>query len=168
LRTARFFPEADDDPELRRQYTHLNLKVNEYLYRRLDLADAVEAHILAVERGLELGFARYVLSSTSPFERQHLSRLREDAPSIVSELFLDYEDVYQRQGWRMLPSIDRVYINQRARDELGWKPRFDFRKVLNSLKRGDDVFSPLARRVGSKGYHSQRFEEGPYPVEREK
>jgi nucleoside-diphosphate-sugar epimerase len=167
LRTARFFPEADDDPELRRQYDDLNLKVNEYLYRRLDLADAVEAHILAVERGSALGFARYVLSSTSPFERQHLSRLREDAPSIVSELFPDYEDVYQRRGWKMLSSIDRVYINQRARDELGWKPRFDFRNVLNRVKRGDHVFSHLARRVGSKGYHSQRFEEGPYPVERE-
>jgi nucleoside-diphosphate-sugar epimerase len=29
LRTARFFPGADDDPELRRQYDDLNLKVNE-------------------------------------------------------------------------------------------------------------------------------------------
>jgi hypothetical protein len=26
-----FFPEADDEPELRRRYDDLNLKVNEYL-----------------------------------------------------------------------------------------------------------------------------------------
>ena len=167
VRTARFFPEADDNPEMRHRYDDLNLKVNEYLYRRLDLADAVEAHVLAAERGSEIGFARYVLSSTSPFERQHLSRLRTDAQSVVSELFPDYEDVYQPRGWKMLPSVDRVYVNQRARDELGWKPSFDFRNVLNRVKRGDDVFSDLARRVGSKGYHSRRFEEGPYPVEKE-
>ncbi len=73
---------------------------------------------------------------------------------------------YRQRSWRMLPGIDRVYVNRRARDELGWRPRFDFRHVLDCLRRGDEVFSPLARAVGSKGYHSQSFEEGPYPVER--
>ena len=47
LRISRFFPEPDDDPARRSQYDDLNLKVNEYLHRRVDLADAVDAHILA-------------------------------------------------------------------------------------------------------------------------
>jgi nucleoside-diphosphate-sugar epimerase len=166
LRTARFFPEADDDAELRRQYDDLNLKVNEYLYRRLDLADAVDAHILAAERAPEIGFRRYVVSATSPFEPQHLVQLRTDAPGVVRRLFPDYEEVYHQRSWRMLSSIDRVYVNQRARTELGWRPRFDFRHVLDCLRRGDEVFSPLAKAVGRKGYHVQKFEEGPYPVER--
>ena len=166
LRTSRFFPEADDDPELRRQYDDLNLKVNEYLYRRVDLADAVEAHILAAERAPEIGFDRYVVSATSPFEPQHLLQLRTDGPGVLRSLFPEYEEVYRRRNWRMLPGIDRVYVNDRARQELGWSPRFDFRHVLDCLRRGDEVFSPLARAVGSKGYHAQSFEEGPYPVER--
>jgi nucleoside-diphosphate-sugar epimerase len=165
LRTARFFPETDDDPDLRNRYDDLNLKVNEYLYRRLDLADAVEAHILAAERAQEVGFGRYVLSATSPFEPHHLVRLREDAPAVVRSLFPDYEDVYRQRGWKMLPAIDRVYVNRRARDELGWRPRFDFRHAIDALRRGGDVFSPLTRAIGSKGYHLQTFEEGPYPVE---
>jgi UDP-glucose 4-epimerase len=165
LRTSRFFPEADDDPEVRRQYEDLNLKVNEYLYRRLDIADAVEAHILAAERAPEIGFARYVVSATSPLEREHLAQLRTDAPEVVRSLFPDYEEQYRRRGWRMLPCIDRVYVNERARRELGWEPRFGFRRILDCLQRGEDVFSALAREVGSKGYHAQRFEEGPYPVE---
>ena len=65
----------------------------------------------------------------------------------------------------MLQGIDRVYVNQRARDELGWNPRFDFRHVLDRLQRGESAFSTLARAVGSKGYHSRSFEDGPYPVE---
>jgi len=166
LRTSRFFPEADDDPELRRQYDDLNLKVNEYLYRRVDLADAVEAHILAAERAPEIGFDRYVVSATSPFEPQHLLQLRTDGPGVLRGLFPEYEEVYRRRNWRMLPGIDRVYVNDRARQELGWSPRFDFRHVLDCVRRGDEVFSPLARAVGSKGYHAQSFEEGPYPVER--
>jgi UDP-glucose 4-epimerase len=166
LRTSRFFPEADDDSELRRQYDDLNLKVNEYLYRRLDLADAVDAHILAAERAREIGFGRYVVSATSPFEPQHLIQLRTDAPGVVGSLFPDWEETYHQRGWRMLPGIDRVYVNDRARKELGWRPRFDFRHVLDCLRRGDEVFSPLARAVGSKGYHAQSFQEGPYPVEK--
>jgi UDP-glucose 4-epimerase len=165
LRTSRFFPEVDDDPELRRQYDDLNLKVNEYLYRRLDLADAVDAHILAAERAPAIGFGRYVVSATSPLEPQHLFQLRTDAPGVVRSLFSDYEEAYRQRGWRMLPGIDRVYVNHRARNELGWGPRFDFRHVLDCLRRGDEVFSPLAMAVGSKGYHARSFQEGPYPVE---
>jgi nucleoside-diphosphate-sugar epimerase len=165
LRIARFFQEEDDDPERRRQYDDLNLKVNEYLYRRVDLVDAVEAHILAAERVREIGFGRYVVSATSPFEPRHLAQLRTDAPGVVRTLSPDYEATYRERGWRMLADIDRVYVNRRARTDLGWTPRYDFRHVLDCVRRGDEVFSPLARTVGSKGYHAQRFEEGPYPVE---
>jgi len=165
LRVARFFSEVDDDPEVRRQYDDLNLKVNEYLYRRLDLADAVDAHILAAERVSAIGFGRYVLSATTPFEPRHLLQLRTDAPGVLRGLFPDYEDTFRGRGWRMLPGIDRVYVNGRARQELGWTPRHDFRHVLDCLRRGDEVFSPLARAVGSKGYHARSFEDGPYPLE---
>ncbi len=165
LRTSRFFPEADDDPKLRSAYDDLNLKANEYLYRRLDLADAVEAHLLAAERAPEVGFGRYVVSATSPFEPQHLSRLRTDTPGVVRGLFPDYEEAHRQRSWTMLQGIDRVYVNLRARDELGWRPRFDFQHVLDCLRQGGDVFSTLARAVGSKGYHSDSFQEGPYPVE---
>jgi nucleoside-diphosphate-sugar epimerase len=153
LRTARFFPEADDDPALRRAFDDLNLKVNEYLYRRLDLGDAVDAHILAAERAPAIGFARYVVSATTPFERRHLQQLRRDAPGVVREVCPDYEEIYRQRNWRMLPGIDRVYVNRRARSELGWTPRVDFRHVLDSVRAGADVFSPLARLVGRKGYH---------------
>ncbi len=165
LRTSRFFAEADDSLELRCRYDDLNLKANEYLYRRLDLADAAEAHILAAEQSPDIGFGRYVVSATTPFQPEHLSRLRTDAPGVVRSLFPDYEEAYSQRGWTMLPGIDRVFVNQRARDELGWRPRFDFRTVLDRLRQGEDMFSPLARAVGSKGYHSRVFEEGPYPVE---
>lgn len=165
LRSARFFPEADDDPDARSRYDDLNLKVNEYLYRRLDLADAVEAHLLAAERAPQLGFGRYVVSATSPFEPRHLMQLRTDVPGVVRGLFPEYEDLYRQRSWTMSPSIDRVYVNRRARDELGWRPQFDFRHVLDRLQKGDEVFSPLARTIGSKGYHPRSFAAGPYPVE---
>jgi UDP-glucose 4-epimerase len=65
----------------------------------------------------------------------------------------------------MFPGIDRVYVNARARNELGWRPRYDFRAVLERLRAGEEPRSPLARVVGSKGYHSRTFLEGPSPTE---
>src|SRR4051812_38870963 len=50
LRTSRFFPEADDDPHARAAYADANLKATEYLYRRVDVEDAVDAHLVALDR----------------------------------------------------------------------------------------------------------------------
>jgi UDP-glucose 4-epimerase len=155
LRTARFFPEADDDAGSRYRFDDLNLKVNEYLFRRVDLADAVDAHLLAAEHAADIGFGRYVVSATTPFEPPHLVDLRTDAPGVVRCLVPDYEQVYRPRGWSIPQDIGRVYANSRARRELGWKPRFDFQHALDLLRRGEDPRSALARAVGSKGYHAQ-------------
>jgi nucleoside-diphosphate-sugar epimerase len=150
LRTSRFFPEPDDRDEVRAKYDDLNIKVNELLYRRVDIEDVVSAHQLALERAPEIGFGRYVISATTPFTPDDLTAVREDLPAVVRRLFPDYEDVYARRGWRMFPSIERVYVNERARRELEWAPRYDFRHALGA----DDPRSPLALSIGAKGYHS--------------
>ena len=155
LRTARFFPEADDADDVRTAYPDANVKANEYLYRRVDLQDVADAHLLAMERAPRIGFGRYIISATTPFTRDDLAELRTAAPDVVRRRFPDYEQVYQRQGWRMFPGIGRVYVNQRAREDLGWAPRYDFRHVLDALAAGQDFRSPLALAVGAKGYHAE-------------
>jgi len=162
LRTSRFFPEADDRDDIRASYDDANLKVNELLYRRVDLEDVVSAHQRALERALDIGFGRYIVSATTPFTREHLAELRADAPAVLRRLFPEYEAVYERLGWRMFPSLERVYVNARAVSELGWSPRYDFGDVLGRLEAGEDHRSPLAAAVGAKGYHS--VSTGPYTV----
>ena len=164
LRTSRFFPEEDDDPRVREAYADENVKANEYLYRRVELEDVVGAHLLALERARAIGFGRYIVSATSPFRPDDLAELRRDAGGVVARLFPDYEAEYARRGWRMFPTIDRVYVNDRARKELGWQPRYDFAHVLERLRAGEDPHSALARTVGSKGYHGRSFGSGPYPL----
>jgi nucleoside-diphosphate-sugar epimerase len=165
LRTSRFFPEADDDKAVRDTYDDANTKANEYLFRRVDIADAVSAHLLAAERAPAIGLGRYIISATTPFLTSDLAELSSDAPSVTGRRVPGYEAVYAQRGWRMVSTIDRVYDNQRARIELGWQPRHDFRSVIDRLSRGGDIMSPLARLIGSKGYHLRTFSGGPYPVE---
>ncbi|HEV3377348.1 MAG TPA: NAD(P)-dependent oxidoreductase [Thermoleophilaceae bacterium] len=154
LRTSRFFPEGDDRDDVRRAYPAANLKVNELLYRRGDIEDMVSAHRRALERAPEIGFGRYIVTATTPFTRADLAELRADAPAAVRRLFPDYEEIYAERGWSMFPSIDRVYDNTRAREELGWSPRWDFRYALDRLAAGEEPRSELAVTVGMKGYHA--------------
>jgi UDP-glucose 4-epimerase len=164
LRTSRFFPEADDDAAIRDAYEPANAQANELLNRRADIADIVDAHILAAERAKAIGFGRYIISATTPFGAGDLQALRHDAPGVVNRLFPDCRALFAKRGWRLFPTIDRVYVNRLALAELGWRPKYDFRNMLESLARGADFRSPLARSVGSKGYHDEVFAEGPYPV----
>jgi UDP-glucose 4-epimerase len=129
------------------------VQANELLYRRVDIADVVAAHLAALERAPGIGFGRYIVSATTPFTRGDLAELRADAPSVVHRLFPSYAPLYAALRWRIFPSLDRVYVNARARAELGWRPKHDFRSVLDRLARGEEFRSELAQAVGSKGYH---------------
>jgi nucleoside-diphosphate-sugar epimerase len=164
LRTSRFFPEADDDPEARAAYADDNCKANEYLFRRVAIEDVVDAHLAAAERAPAIGFGKYVISATTPFLPEDCARLSADAPAVVSLRAPGWEEEYARRGWRMFPGVDRVYDNALARRELGWRPKWDFAAIVNRLRETGDIRGPLAREIGAKGYHAERFEGAPYPV----
>lgn len=165
LRTSRFFPEADDSKDVREAFADENVKANEFLYRRVDIEDVVDAHLLAAERAPSLGFGKYIISATTPFLPEDLADLRRDAPAVVRRRAPGYEEVYRHRGWAMFPSIGRVYVNEKARREFGWRPRHDFAAVVRRLAQGGALKSDLAQAIGSKGYHAEAFAEGPYPVE---
>lgn len=166
LRTSRFFPEDDDSREIREAFDQTNAKANEFLYRRVDIDDAADAHFAAMERASSIGFGRYIISATTPFTQEDLAALAEDAPSVVRRLYRDFEAVYEARQWKMFPSIRRVYVNALARRDLGWRPRYDFAVILSQIASGHDAIgSDMARTVGVKGYHAEVFENEPYPVD---
>jgi UDP-glucose 4-epimerase len=152
LRASRFFPEADDNADIASAYALANVQANELLYRRVDIEDVACAHLLAVARAPDIGFGRYIVSATTPFGWEELPELREDAPAVVRRIYPEFEAIYAARGWRMFPSLDRVYVNTAARRDLGWRPKHDFARVLGCLAKGEDFRSDLARQVGSKGY----------------
>jgi UDP-glucose 4-epimerase len=154
LRTSRFFPEEDDVAEKRAAFDEANLKANEFLYRRVDVEDVVSAHLRAMEKAPALGFGKFIITATTPFTREDARELGVDAPAVLRRRVPGYEAIYETQGWKMLPALDRVYDNERARTLLGWTPQYDFQRVLRSVASGIDPRSTLARDIGSKGYHS--------------
>ena len=138
LRTSRFFPEGDDRDDVRAAYEDANSKVNEFLYRRVDIADVVDAHLLALERA-----PRDRLRALHR-ERDHAVRPRRPGRAARPT---------PRRSWRASSRIRRPRraarledvpdarprLRQReARAELGWEPRYDFRRVLELLEAGED------------------------------
>ena len=152
LRTSRFFPEEDDNPAVSGRYADGNVKANEFLYRRVEIEDVVDAHLLALQRARSIGFGRYIVSATTPFTPDDVAELRTDAPRVVARRCPEYEAEFRRRAWSMFPSIERVYVNERARRELGWRPRYDFGYVVDRLRADEDPRSRLALDVGYKGY----------------
>jgi UDP-glucose 4-epimerase len=83
---------------------------------------------------------------------------------VVERLFPECRALYAARGWKLFQHLDRVYVNERARLDLGWRPRYDFAHVLASLREGRDFRSALSREIGVKGYHGEVFRDGIYPV----
>jgi len=164
LRTSRFFPEPDDDPARRSAFGQDNLQVCELLYRRVDIEDVVSAHLLAAQRAAGIGFDQFIISATTPFVPADLQRLRHDPAAVVDIRIPGWREVFAARDWHMLADIERVYVNQRARERLGWQPQYDFTRAIEDLRHGRDHRSALARRIGTKGYHNIDYPDGIFPV----
>jgi UDP-glucose 4-epimerase len=131
LRTSRFFPEDDDTHHA---LSGENMKANELLHRRLTVEDAVEGHVVALERAPEVGFGTFILSAPTPFTRDEVATLKADAPAVIARHFPDAPALYARYGWHLPRSIDRVYDAGLAERTLGFRGATDFAAVLAALR----------------------------------
>ena len=158
MRTSRFFPEEDDQASINDQFSNANAKAYEFLNRRVELEDVVNAHLCAAKKAEKIGFGIYIVNATSPFTTRNLAKLHRHALEVVAAYYPDFDSIYQRLGWRMFEYMDRVYVNTLARKVLAWQPRYDFCAILDSLTRtGRMPASEVSQIVGSKGYHDQPF-----------
>ena len=162
LRVARFFPEPDDMPDAHEGRSDDNVKADEYASRRIALEDVVDAHLLAADRAPQLGFRRYVVSSTTPFEPEDLPQLRTDAPTVFARRAPEAAVVWAGRGWRFPSRVDRVYVNSSARLELNWRPRFDLHAIARLVASDGTIRTPLAQQVGSKEYVASSYHRGTF------
>src|SRR3546814_19743081 len=139
---------------MRERYADANVKANEFLFRRLDIEDAVSAHLLAAERAPDIGFRRYIVRATTPFAPEHLATLRSAAPTVVRRLVPEHDAAYAARGWHLFSAVDRVYVTARARAGLGWRPPHDFAPVRAPISPRQPPKSPLAHPPGPNGHHA--------------
>jgi UDP-glucose 4-epimerase len=123
LRMSRCFPE---DPRLVALYR---------LYRGVDAQDVAQAHELALTADLPT-FEIFNISAPPPFQATDCRALFADAGSLLVDHFPWVRAEFARRGWLLPQSIDRVYVVDKAIDQLGYRPVHDFCSLFSRQATG--------------------------------
>ena len=135
LRMSRCFPEAAP------------LMAAYRLHRGIDLRDVAEAHALALAGEPLSPWRCFVISGATPFTPSDGERLWRDAPALLRERVPGLAREFDRRGWPLPPSIDRVYVPDAAMQVLGWQPRHGWASVLQQADAGSPEVLPAAART---------------------
>ena len=70
------------------------------------------------------------ISSQTPFNISELSDLYHQADILISKYYPDAKQIFQDRDWSLPKKIDRVYVIDKARKLLGFKPSLNFMECL--------------------------------------
>ena len=154
LRTSRFFPEADDRDDVRTAYDDANLKVNELLYRRVDLDRCRERAPLRARarpgaRLRPLHRQRHDAVHARRPRRAARRRPRRGAPATSPT---PRRSTRAAAGGCCPASSACTSTRRRARSSAGRRSTTSAARST-CVAAGEDHRSPLTAQVGAKGYH---------------
>ncbi len=130
IRMARCFPESAPVMAVFR------------MHRGVDVRDVAELHVTALVAPTR-GFRIFIGAGCTPFLPTDVVDLRVDAGAVIRRRAPHVAAAFDARGWALPRSIDRVYIADRARRELGWTARFGPDEVLAELdSRSPQVLPP--------------------------
>lgn len=118
LRVSRFWNEP------------IEKKVFYRMYRGLDVRDVALAHKLAIGKAFEK-FDIFNISAQSIFSKDDLYDLKHNTRKLLQKKIPELIDLFKTNNWQIPESIDRVYVIEKAKKELGYVPRFNIRELLN-------------------------------------
>ena len=112
------------------------------LYRGVDARDVAQAFELSLTADLAQ-FEAINISGESPFLEEDCACLRVDARQVLEKRAPELVGAFLSRAWALPESIDRVYVIEKAKALLGYKPRFGFNELLNDV---DGVIGSDVRR----------------------
>jgi UDP-glucose 4-epimerase len=118
LRFSRCFPEP------------LPLMALYRLYRGVDRRDVAAAFSLVLKQPFA-PFQALNVSGDTPFFPTDCEALMRDAPTVLKQRAPALVAEFTRLGWALPQSIDRVYVNHRAKSMLGFQPQHGWESVLS-------------------------------------
>lgn len=127
LRVSRCFPEP------------LPLMAAHRLHRGVDLRDVAAAHERALETQARGGARLYVTSGPTPFEPRDCVALARDAAAVLRRRVPALAAEFERRGWPLPRTIDRVYDSSAAAVGMGWRAQHGFEALLGETDDGADA-----------------------------
>ena len=105
------------------------------LHRGLDARDVASAHAALLHNG-GAPFQRYIACAPTPFRREDCLELATQPRRVLARRAPQLLAEFERRGWPLPLSIDRVYDGSRAVAVLGWQPRYGPDDVLQQYAAG--------------------------------
>lgn len=99
------------------------------LYRGVDIRDAILGHELALYSQIK-GYEVFNLASQTPFQLNDLINLNGNADKVILHYFPWAQKVFEQKGWKLPLVIDRVYVIEKAKKLLGYKPKYNFQEMF--------------------------------------
>lgn len=118
LRVARSFPEP---PYVMAFYR---------LYRGVDLRDTARAHLLAAGATLK-PYSVFNISADSPFLKSDCQLLLTDPWKVIDQRATGLRRAFEERRWPLPQRIDRVYVIEKAKRELGYQPAYGATALLS-------------------------------------
>ncbi|PMD97275.1 epimerase [Siphonobacter sp. BAB-5405] len=122
IRMSRSFPDQADVMAMHR------------LSRGVDIRDVADAHVAALTNDGPF-YQSYIISGKTPFLPEDCSLLAINLKEVIRKRAPELLIAFQKRGWELPSSIDRVYDSSSARLGLGWTPQYGFEEVLSQLDR---------------------------------
>ena len=99
------------------------------MYRGLDVRDVALAHRLAIEKDFDQ-FDIFNISAQSIFTKSDLFDLKNNTKELVQKRIPKLIQYYENRNWEIPESIDRVYVIDKAKKELGYVPKYNIQQIL--------------------------------------
>jgi nucleoside-diphosphate-sugar epimerase len=76
-------------------------------------------------------FEIFNISSGSPFNQSETVLLKHSPKQVILQHYPQAEEIYRAKGWEFPKSIDRVYVCDKAKKQLGYDPQYTFAYLLH-------------------------------------
>ncbi|NUO02183.1 MAG: NAD(P)-dependent oxidoreductase [Saprospiraceae bacterium] len=120
LRVSRFWEEPPEN------------KVFYRMYRGLDIRDVARAHELALKAEMD-NFEVFNVSAQSIFNQDDLFDLKNNLHALLNSRIPKLVDFFDKNGWELPTSIDRVYVIEKAKKVLNYQPVFNIDEMLSEF-----------------------------------
>lgn len=102
------------------------------MYRGVDVRDVALAHNLAIEKEFQK-FDVFNISAQSIFTADDLVDLKHNLRQLLEKKIPKLVAFYKAMHWPLPDSIDRVYVIDKAKKELSYKPEYNIKEMLEAL-----------------------------------
>ncbi len=116
------------------------------LFGGVDDRDVAQAFLLALNYQPENGFDFFDIFAEVPFVPEDLTLLRNNPAVVLEKYWPGCTEVFKDKGLNVSELIwgDQIWPVDKAKQELGYQPAYNFTGFLEALKTGNQAYYPFA------------------------